>query len=166
MRSSGRASETPYNDQRLESTMTKPRALICVPMGMRTAIFVLMIAACGGKPVPAGPGSAEPVGVVTDTRSELDKRRDVACEQVGAKITECAVADAKTELDEGRISKQEFDLNTTAEIRRKNTEEFVKACKVPLSSRQVRVLEVCFKEEQACGPLDDCLSHLNDKAAK
>ena len=146
---------------------SKPRPTRRVHCVMRNLGFVLVIAACGGKPAPAGPGSgAEPIGVAKDTRSELEKRRDLSCEQVGAKITECAVADAKTELEAGRISKQEFDLDTTPDIRRKNTEKFVKACKVPMSSRQVRVLEVCFKEEQECGPLGDCLTHLNDKPAK
>jgi hypothetical protein len=135
---------------------------------MRTVIVVLLLAACGGKPAPAGPGSgsAEPIGIVKDTRSELEKRRDTACEQLGPKLTACAVADAKAELDAGKITKKEFDLNTGSEVQRKNTDEFVKACRVPMSSRQVRVLEVCFKEEQQCGPLADCLTHLNDNVGK
>jgi hypothetical protein len=33
-----------------------------------------------------------------------------------------------------------------------------------MSSRQVRVLEVCDKEEQQCGPLVSCLGHLNEPA--
>jgi hypothetical protein len=35
-----------------------------------------------------------------------------------------------------------------------------------MSSRQVRVLEVCFKEEQECGPLMSCLDHLKAQPAK
>jgi hypothetical protein len=124
--------------------------------------------ACGSKhPAPnhVGEGSGS-AAVVADPRTELERRRDTACEQVGPKLTACAVADARVELDAGRMPKKEFDLNTAPEVQRKNTEESVKACEVPMSSRQVRVLEVCFKEEQECGPLADCLTHLNDKPAK
>jgi hypothetical protein len=32
-----------------------------------------------------------------------------------------------------------------------------------MSSRQVRVLEVCDREESQCGPLLSCLDHLNEK---
>jgi len=132
------------------------------------AIVFGVLVACGGKhPVSThegqGSGSAAPM---PDTRSELDRRRDTACERIGPKLTACAVADARTELEAGRIPKKEFELNTAPDVQRKNTDEFVKACEVPMSSRQVRVLEVCLKEEQECGPLADCLTHLNDKSAK
>jgi hypothetical protein len=32
-----------------------------------------------------------------------------------------------------------------------------------MSSRQVRVLEVCFKQETECGPLTECLKNLEAK---
>lgn len=141
---------------------------------MRSCWFVLAIvstlAACGGKPAPQNPqgsGSAEqPVGVVKDTRTEIERRRDAACEKLGARLTACAVEDARAELAAGKVSKAEFDANTAPEIQRENTAKFVTACKVPMSSRQVRVLEVCDREEAECGPLTDCLTHLQDKPAK
>ena len=52
-------------------------------------------------------------------------------------------------------------------MQKKNTEEFVARCNVPdMSSRQVRVLEVCVREEAVCGPFLSCLDHLNDKDGK
>ena len=76
-----------------------------------------------------------------------------------------AVADAKKEVEAGRMTQQNFDLNTKPEILEKNTEEFVKKCDVPaMTSRQVRVLEVCHKEEADCEPFLDCLSHLSEPA--
>jgi hypothetical protein len=134
---------------------------------MKTLLLVLAIAACGGKQTPApsngsaGSGSA-PVEV-KDDRTELQKRLATACEAVGTKVTECAVEDAKAMLADGKITQKVYDESTTFDVRKKNTEEFVKKCDVPtMSSRQVRVLEVCHKEEQQCGPFLDCLSHLAD----
>src|SRR5687767_12375952 len=145
----------------------KPARSARVSGTMRLAL-ILLVACGGGKPTPAGPGSgsSDAIGPVRDTRSALDKRRDAACEQIGPKITECALADAKAQLAAGKITKKEFDQTTTSDVLRKNTDEFIKACRVPMSSRQVRVLEVCFKEEQQCAPLADCLTHLNDNVGK
>jgi hypothetical protein len=133
-------------------------------MVMRSLVVIALLTACGGKQTPkgTGDGSAEPVGVVKDTRSPIEKRRDVACDDLGPRLTQCALADAKAELAAGKVSKAEFEKDTAPDILRKNTEEAKKACKVPMSSRQVRVLEVCLKEETECGPLQDCLGHLND----
>jgi hypothetical protein len=130
--------------------------------------FVLAIAACGGKQTTsptntAGSGSATPA---PDARTTIEKRRDTACESIGKKVTACALDDAKADLKAGKVTQKDFDLNTAPEVLRKNTEEFLKQCEVPMSSRQVRVLEVCFKEEDQCGPLMDCLTHLNDKVGK
>lgn len=141
-----------------------------VPKGlMKTLVFVALVA-CGGKTTPGtgpGSGSSEPPPPLKDTRTEIEKRRATACGDVGKKITACALADAKAEVAAGRMTKKDFDLNTTPEILDKNTEEFVKKCNVPsMSSRQVRVLEVCSKEEAECAPLLDCLSHLDDQPAK
>lgn len=129
-------------------------------------VLVMMAAACGGKQKTggggSGSGSAEPVGVVQDTRTEIEKRRDTACDELAPRLTQCALDDAKAALAAGKVSKADFDRDTAPDILRKNTEEGKKACKVSLSSRQVRVLEVCNKEETQCGPLIDCLGHLND----
>ena len=136
-------------------------------MVMRSFAFglVMLAAACGGKQKTdpgGGSDSAEPVGVVQDTRTEIEKRRDVACDDLAPRLTQCALDDAKAAYAAGKVSKADFERDTAAGVLAKNTEEGKKACKVPLSSRQVRVLEVCAKEETECGPLIDCLGHLND----
>jgi len=47
-------------------------------------------------------------------------------------------------------------------VLKKNTDMFVEKCTAwrDISSRQIRVLEVCFKEESQCGPLRECLANL------
>ncbi len=136
-------------------------------MVMRSFVVIAMLAACGGKQTPkGGEGSAEPVGVVADTRTPIEKRRDVACDELAPRLTRCAVEDAKADQAAGKISAAQLAKDTAPEVLRKNTDEAKKACKVPLSSRQVRVIEVCMKEESECGPLQDCLGHINDGGAK
>ncbi len=133
-------------------------------MVMRSlATVIVLVAGCGGKQTPnGGEGSAQPLGVVKDTRSPIEKRRDVACDQLAPRLTACAVDDARVDAASGKISKAQLDKDTAPDVLRKNTEEAKKACKVNLSSRQVRVIEVCMTEETACAPLQDCLGHLND----
>ncbi len=126
--------------------------------------LALVLAACGGSHPPPGKPDPEPVGVVKDTRTPIEQRRDAACDHLGPKITQCAVEDAGKDLAAGKITKQQYQQDTASGVQRKNTEEFEKKCKVDMSSRQVRVLEVCFKEESECAPLLDCLSHLNEPA--
>ncbi|HEX2689992.1 MAG TPA: hypothetical protein VHN14_25415, partial [Kofleriaceae bacterium] len=95
---------------------------------------------------------------MVDPRTPIEKRRDAACDQLGPKITDCAVEDARAALTAGTIGQQQFDRDTAPEVRHKNTEEFQRTCKsTAYSSRQVRVLEVCFHEETRCAPLLDCL---------
>lgn len=143
---------------------------------MKKLLFLAMLAACGSKsstPV-ANSGSAssigpaeDPPGPVADTRTEIERRRDAACETLGPKITSCAVEDAKKALAAGQLKQKEFDESTSPEIQSKNTEEFVKACKqAQYSSRQVRVLEVCQREETECEPLLACLDNLNTPGEK
>jgi len=135
-----------------------------------TTVLCFALVACGGKqPTTPGTGSSATVdaGPVKDTRTELEKRLAGACLAAGTKVTQCAVDDAKKEVEAGRMSEKDFKLNTEAKILEKNTEDFVKKCDNPTtSSRQVRVLEVCHKEETACEPFLDCLSHLDDKPVK
>ena len=142
-----------------------------VSVMMKNLIFLVALAACGHKgstPIAnegsgAGSGSAAPVGPA-DTRNELEKRRDAACETLGPKVTQCAVDDAKRELAAGKVKQKDFDANTAPEVLRKNTDEFIKQCEKPqYSSRQVRVLEVCQREETQCEPLLACLENLNKK---
>src|SRR4051812_39800363 len=116
-------------------------------MAMRSFIFLAVLAACGGKQPPPGggaAGSAAPVAVPQDTRTELEKRRDVACDSLGPKITQCAVDDAKADLAAGKTTQKTFDQDTAPAVQQKNTEKFLEQCKVQMSSRQVRVLEVCL----------------------
>ena len=130
---------------------------------MKTLMLLVVLAACGNKsstPVAnAGSGDSAPV---RDTRTELEKRRDVACEALGPRITACAVEDAKKDLAAGRVKQKDFDLDTSPDVQRKNTEKFVEKCaSATYSSRQVRVLEVCPREETECEPMLACLDNLN-----
>jgi len=46
-------------------------------------------------------------------------------------------------------------------------QKFLKECKTsPMSSRQVRVLEVCYKSETECEPLAECLKNLEPQKSE
>lgn len=126
-------------------------------------LVLLFVIACGPKSstTPVN-NESDPPGPVKDTRTELERRRDVACETLGPRISACAVEDAKADLAAGKVSKEQFDKDTASGVVKKNSEEFVKDCSGhDYSSRQVRVLEVCQKEETECEPLLACLDNLN-----
>jgi hypothetical protein len=148
------------------SSPARPYAQRAVPA---RAIWLLVaaFAACGGPPrKPEADPPREQPSAVTETRTPIEKRRDVACEQLGPKLTACAVEDARADLAAGKIGKPQFDRDTAREVQHKNTEKFLEACKsAAYSSRQIRVLEVCFHEEARCAPLLECLGHLDDKPA-
>ena len=125
---------------------------------MKYALLVLVLA-CGAKqhtdtdPVPGG-GSATPVA--HDTRTPLEQRRDAACEQIQPRLTDCAVDDAKKTMKPDELAKLKPD-----ELRGAHKQKFLKECKgSSMSSRQVRVLEVCYREEKDCDPLAECLKNL------
>jgi len=143
----------------------KPESNVRVLVTMRSLVFVLFVA-CGGKQPTTQPmtgsGSGEPPGVVTDSRTELEKRRDAACDKLKPRLVQCAVDDAKAALDAGKVTKKQFDADTAPEVKAKLGSKWLEACRVEMSSRQVRVLEVCDREEQQCGPLLSCLGHLNE----
>lgn len=135
-------------------------------MTMKNLAFVLLLAACGAKqstPSVGNAGGGQPdTGPVQDTRTELERRRDAACDTLGPRMTNCALADAKAGLAAGKVTQAQFDQDTKASVLEKNTAEFVKACKhAQYSSRQVRVLEVCQHEETECEPMLSCLDNLN-----
>lgn len=139
----------------------------------RRACLCAVIAAglgCGGSQHAAdgeGPVNRAPGPATADPRTPIERRRDAACDQLGPKITACAVADARADLASGKIDQRQFTADTAAEVQHKHTEEFVRACrKAQYSSRQVRVLEVCLHEETQCAPLLDCLGHLSDRPGK
>jgi hypothetical protein len=120
-------------------------------------VVVLAASACGGNTVApvAGTGSGK-VATATPPVPEIKRRQLAACEALGPKITECAIADAKASMTPEKFA----DLKV-AVTGPKNTEEFIKACGAEgYSSRQVRVLEVCFQEESQCAPLLACLQNL------
>jgi len=124
-------------------------------------------AGCGG-PQRAADGAAAteaPPAAASDPRTPIERRRDAACDQLAPRITACAVEDARADLAAGKTDQRQFARDTAPEIQRKNTEKFLTACKTArYSSRQVRVLEVCHREEAQCAPLLDCLGHLGDRA--
>jgi len=136
---------------------------------MKTWIMLIALVACGPKKSPepvANEGGGSSAAPPKDTRTEIDRRRDAACEALGPRITKCAVEDAKKDFAAGKVKKQQLDQDTSQGVQDKNTAEFIKKCKnppTPYSSRQVRVLEVCPKEESECGPMLSCLDNLNKK---
>lgn len=130
-------------------------------MTMKNLAFALLLVACGPKQPATSVNNADGAGPVKDTRTELEKRRDAACETLAPRMTNCALADAKADFAAGKVSKQQFDQDTSSGVLQKNTEEFIKACThAQYSSRQVRVLEVCQQEETECEPMLSCLDNL------
>jgi hypothetical protein len=124
------------------------------------ALALGALAGCGGpqRPDPAGSPAAG------DPRTPIERRRDAACDALGPRLTACAVADARADLAAGKIDQRQFERDTAPAVQRKNTEDFEARCKAAqYSSRQVRVLEVCFRAETECPPLLDCLAHLGDR---
>jgi hypothetical protein len=130
--------------------------------------LLVLLVACGGKsPPPQDPDPSPPTkaGTVKDTRSELDKRRDAACEVVAKRVTACAVEDAKKDLASGKTTKANFDKDTAKEVVAKNESKYADECKSHLdySSRQIRVLEKCPQYETECAPLLSCLDNVKPK---
>ncbi len=131
---------------------------------MKRLVFVVL-AACASKPAPAPqnpPPQPPPSGVVTDTRSDLEKRRDAACEVVGKRTAACAVADSKALFDAGKIKKSEYEAATDPRVVAKDAEVYTEKCRAKrdYSSRQIRVLEKCPEYEKECAPFFQCLQNL------
>ena len=136
------------------------------------AIALLSFSACGGsKPAPAsaGSGSASASPNDDDTLTEthaandtpIHQRRNAACEQVGAKVSACAVEDTRNDKAHPPTPDELKQLDQTAAIDKR---EYIKKCEAAeMSSRQVRVMEVCVKQETECDPFLACLDHMNDK---
>jgi hypothetical protein len=136
---------------------------------MRTLLFVVL-AACASKPAPAPqnppPAPPQDTGAAKDTRSDLEKRRDAACEVVGKRTAECAVKDSDALFAAGKIKKTEHDAATDPRVVAKDAEVYADKCKAKrdYSSRQIRVLEKCPEYEQECAPLFQCLQNLQPQA--
>ncbi|MCE9578037.1 MAG: hypothetical protein K8W52_33210 [Deltaproteobacteria bacterium] len=132
---------------------------------IRTALLALALAACGSKtPAPAEPDDTltehPATGVHADT--EIHRRRDAACEALAPRITACAVEDAKATMTPEEL--KSLDLPATTKIHQR---EFIKQCTADeLSSRQVRVYEVCTKEAPDCAALDECLKNAEPGAGE
>ncbi|MDX2093813.1 MAG: hypothetical protein SFX73_38615 [Kofleriaceae bacterium] len=132
---------------------------------MKSLFVVAALAACGGKqPPPSEPTSpTAPVGPVTDSRSEFEKRLDAACKALEPKVVSCTVDDAKAAHAAGNLTKAQLDEITKPPILAKLADEWEEKCdKRDRSSRQLRVLEVCYREEKECAPLMDCLLYVDN----
>jgi hypothetical protein len=127
---------------------------------MKSILFFVLIA-CGSSQKPP-PGNTDPVPVYKDSRSPIEKRRDTACEAIQPKLTVCAEADARATMSPKELA----DLKPE-ELRSAHKQKFLKECKTSqMSSRQVRVLEVCFKSETECDPLAECLKNLEPQKSE
>jgi hypothetical protein len=125
-------------------------------------ILALALTGCGG-PHAANGEPAAPSAPAADRRTAIEQRRDAACDQLGPRLTACAVEDAQADRAAGKITQQQLERDTAPDILRKNTEQFLDVCKrTAYSSRQIRVLEVCPRAETRCAPMLDCLGHLGD----
>src|SRR5687767_2709928 len=102
------------------------------------ALTFSVLAACGGKGKPADDTLPDNRPDDAAGRSEIEVRRDAACETLGPKITTCAIADARRTMTPEELA--ELDPEKVAPV---HTREFITDCKgQSLSSRQVRVYEV------------------------
>jgi hypothetical protein len=149
----------------------RPGLVVLVGLGsLGMLALVLGGLACGGSQRTTDDSVANQAprdpAAVPDDRTELERRRDAACDQLGPRLTDCAVEDARTALRAGKLTQAQFNDLTAPALLRKHTEEYLKGCKAEsYSSRQVRVLEVCFRDAPACSDLLDCLDNLNRPAA-
>jgi hypothetical protein len=123
-------------------------------------IALLFAAACGPGSKPAtttpDPDPAPP----KDTRPPLLQRRDAACKALAPRITQCALDDSKIAAQNGEITQKTLTEISAPEILAKNSKNFIEKCEVPVSSRQLRVLEVCDREAPTCPELLSCLENL------
>jgi hypothetical protein len=134
---------------------------------MKRLVFVVL-AACASKPAPAPqpPPPAPQTGPVKDTRTDLEKRRDAACEIVGKRTADCAVKDSDALFAAGKIKKAEHDAAIDPRVVAKDAEVYADKCKAKrdYSSRQIRVLEKCPEYEKECAPFFQCLQNLQPQS--
>lgn len=145
--------------------MRMKRWFLATTIGCVTVLGVAG-AACGGAQPAQSTRTSDGQGAATDTRTEFERRLDAACSALGPKLTACAVEDSRADLAAGTITQQQFEEATKPDLQRALTADWNKRCNRPdrMTSRQVRVLEVCFREETACAPLVDCLENLSKAA--
>lgn len=123
-------------------------------------LALLAFSGCGSAPPPAEPaGPSRPQG---PEKTEFQRRQEAACDQLGPKLTQCAYESAKRTLTPEEMKKQQVE-----EKRADHTALFVDGCrKQQMSSRQLRVYEVCMREERECEPLISCLEHAKPQKPK
>jgi hypothetical protein len=124
---------------------------------MRAFVFALLLlgCGCGNKNKGGGDDTLPDPAPAPPSQSELEKRQGAACEQLGPRLTDCAIADARATMTPEQLA--ELDVEKTAPV---HTREMIKQCKEQsMSSRQVRVYEVCMREETACDALTACLEN-------
>ena len=129
--------------------------------------FLFVVAACSSAPAPAPQGPASPpAGVVKDTRTPLEQRRDKACDVVGKRTAKCAVEDSKKQLAAGKITQDAYNKATEPAVVAKDAEVYADKCKAKrdYSSRQIRVLEMCPTYESECDPFLACLQNLQPQS--
>jgi hypothetical protein len=122
----------------------------------------MFVIACGGKQQPPPKTDDPNAGVVKDTRTELEKRRDAACENVGKLTAKCAAEDAKRDFEAGKTKQADYEADTKPAIVAKLAAKVEGECKAhkDYSSRQIRVMEKCPQYETECGPLMECLHNV------
>jgi hypothetical protein len=124
------------------------------------SILLFALIACGGSKPPEKPEPVHPTSSYTP--SAIEQRRNTACDAIQPKLTQCALADAKATMSPKELA----DLNPD-ELLATHKQKFLKECKgAAMSSRQVRVLEVCNHEETECAPLAECLKNLEPQRSE
>jgi hypothetical protein len=129
-------------------------------------LLFVVLAACGSKPTPAPKQPPAPQTGPTDTRTDLEKRRDAACEIVGRRTALCAAEDSKALFAAGKIKEAEYKKATEQFVIDKDAEVYAQKCKAKrdYSSRQIRVLEKCPEYETECAPFLECLQNLQPQS--
>ena len=124
------------------------------------ALVSVLAIGCGGTSQPSA--SATTPDIANGPKlSPFQERQNAACEALGPKITQCAIDDAKATMTPEKLA--ELKLDQTAPI---NTKKFIDKCEASqMSSRQLRVHEVCFKQETECAPLLACLDNAKPQSA-
>lgn len=128
--------------------------------GFRTLLLgaALWLSACGGSGSTTPPKEPE---APKPEMTEMQRRQGAACEALSPKLTQCAYESAKRSLTEEEMKKEQV-----VEKMPEHTKQLTDECKQQqMSSRQVRVYEVCMREESECGPLMDCLENAKPQKA-
>ncbi|MEZ4359219.1 MAG: hypothetical protein R3B48_03495 [Kofleriaceae bacterium] len=114
----------------------------------------LLSLACGGRGAPAErPAGVEPQ---PEPASEFARRQRAACAATGERVTACAITGLRAASTKDELAK--LDLEKMQQV---NSAAYAEKCEADaLSSRQLRVYEVCLREERECEPFLSCLDNL------